>query len=597
MSKNTIAIIGMGPRGLSILERICFNYSNFIKDKKIRILVVDPNDMGCGTHYRNQPEYLLVNTVACQITMFGDDTIISENGIRKGPCLYQWAKDQGYKKINNKYKISEYGEELQPNDYLPRKILGEYLFWTYNKIKKDVNKNIEIVEVNKSVVDINNGSEIFFEDNSSESVDYIYLTTGHGKNFLSKEEHFIKNQIIKNQSKFNPLKYYSTPYPINCLDNISSKERVCIQGIGLTAYDIISHLTEGKGGEFKYVDNILKYLPSGNEPKIFIYSRQALPFSSRGANQKGISMQYSPYFFTYDKISDLREDNNSQLDFEKQVFPLIFKEMCFVYKSTLENNYIDPKSYDIGEIERKAISKILRPHEGLVFSNLEEYTLWFKEFLAKDISAANEGNVENPEKAATDILRDIRDILRNVIDYRGLTAKSHEHFLKSYNPLFNRIAVGPPKQRNEQLLALMNANVVSLAGGRESSLSIQNGKIQILSEGFKENTSIDVDVLIQARIEHFSPFTDSSLFMHNLSKKGILQPFFNSHYHPGGIDINPEKNPVCKDGKIAKNIWILGNLCEGANFYTYVLPRPKVNSRFLVDADNCVTSLYKQLIA
>ncbi|WP_256460921.1 FAD/NAD(P)-binding protein [Bartonella machadoae] len=56
--------------------------------------------MGTGTHSVHQPDHLLVNTAACQITLFGDDTVKGVGPIRKGPNFYQWAIQQGYRNNN-----------------------------------------------------------------------------------------------------------------------------------------------------------------------------------------------------------------------------------------------------------------------------------------------------------------------------------------------------------------------------------------------------------------------------------------------------------------------------------------------------------------
>lgn len=79
------------------------------------------------------------------------------------------------------------------------------------------------------------------------------------------------------------------------------------------------------------------------------------------------------------------------------------------------------------------------------------------------------------------------------------------------------------------------------------------------------------------------------------TKNGIVRPFMNDGYHPGGLDIDINQHPINCLGETQESIWVLGNPAEGANFYTYVLPRPLVNSRFLVDAGRCVTDIYQQL--
>ena len=164
--------------------------------------------------------------------------------------------------------------------------------------------------------------------------------------------------------------------------------------------------------------------------------------------------------------------------------------------------------------------------------------------------------------------------------------------------IFNRIAVGPPKLRNEQLLALMEANVVSLDGGKDSRLVLNDceGKFEVHSPFKEESTEIQADVLIKAKIASFSPLHDASPLIRNMTANGIVRPFMNEGYHPGGLDIDQCQHPINRMGEAQTAFWVLGNPAEGANFYTYVLPRPLVNSRFLVDAGRCVADMYHQMM-
>ena len=47
-----IAIVGMGPRGLSVLERLCANIPELIPDQRIEIHVIDPYQIGAGSVWR-----------------------------------------------------------------------------------------------------------------------------------------------------------------------------------------------------------------------------------------------------------------------------------------------------------------------------------------------------------------------------------------------------------------------------------------------------------------------------------------------------------------------------------------------------------------
>ena len=62
-----VGIVGAGPRGLSVLERLCANAS----PAGLQVHVVDPYPPGAGRVWRTeQSRHLLMNTVAAQVSMF-----------------------------------------------------------------------------------------------------------------------------------------------------------------------------------------------------------------------------------------------------------------------------------------------------------------------------------------------------------------------------------------------------------------------------------------------------------------------------------------------------------------------------------------------
>ena len=84
------------------------------------------------------------------------------------------------------------------------------------------------------------------------------------------------------------------------------------------------------------------------------------------------------------------------------------------------------------------------------------------------------------------------------------------------------------------------------------------------------------------------PTDDESPLMRNLLRRGIVRPFINGQFHAGGIEINSDLNVIGGNGKPQLSLWALGTLVEGCKFYTFVLPRPYVNSTALVDAGRAV---------
>ncbi|MCA8210431.1 FAD/NAD(P)-binding protein [Burkholderia vietnamiensis] len=100
---------------------------------RLEIHIVDPGDCGQGSDPASQPDHLLINTVASQVTMFAPLSLVGGDG---GVSLVQWAHASGYRRVGERFvrDPAEGGESITEFDYLPRKILGEYLSWVYQRI-------------------------------------------------------------------------------------------------------------------------------------------------------------------------------------------------------------------------------------------------------------------------------------------------------------------------------------------------------------------------------------------------------------------------------------------------------------------------------
>ncbi|MGO4428439.1 FAD/NAD(P)-binding protein, partial [Streptomyces sp. MCAF7] len=134
-----ICIIGMGPRGLSVLERICANARHTGPDTQITVHVVDPHPAGAGKVWRTaQSRHLLMNTVASQVTMFTDDSVDLEGPLAPGPSLYEWARFLTLMGPFDRYQyrplILEEAAALGPDSYPSRAFYGHYLEWVFHRV-------------------------------------------------------------------------------------------------------------------------------------------------------------------------------------------------------------------------------------------------------------------------------------------------------------------------------------------------------------------------------------------------------------------------------------------------------------------------------
>lgn len=68
-----IGIVGAGPRGLSLCERLVVNHS--AADEPIEIFLFDHVGIGGSVWREEQSKNLKMNTVAQQVTLFTDDRV------------------------------------------------------------------------------------------------------------------------------------------------------------------------------------------------------------------------------------------------------------------------------------------------------------------------------------------------------------------------------------------------------------------------------------------------------------------------------------------------------------------------------------------
>ena len=121
MRTSVITIVGLGPRGLTMLDRMVEAYQCFEPACNLEVHAVDPREPGQGVHYRQQPDHLVTNTIAGMITMFPHDGLMGEPRRPPGPSLPEWARLVGYRRFRSGFFPTgdDAGEEVSDHDYLP----------------------------------------------------------------------------------------------------------------------------------------------------------------------------------------------------------------------------------------------------------------------------------------------------------------------------------------------------------------------------------------------------------------------------------------------------------------------------------------------
>ena len=602
MKKSRIGIIGVGPRGLTLLERIVANERQR-PSGQIEILLFEPNGPGAGCHDPAQSDIHLVNTVAGQLTVFADASVVDAGPVVEGPSFHQWLNQQSDIGAGNLLG----GARASPDGYYPRSLFGRYLQWAFRYVCALAPPHVQIIVKAAEVIRAHRDDDAWILETGAAKmrVDYLFLTTGHTKPS--------RRGAPRAASSARETLVVDDPYPIRRnLEAVDSGMTVAVEGMGLTSFDVIAELTIGRGGRFATnAAGDKRYVRSGREPRIVVFSRSGIPLSARAVNQKGVSNQYRARFLLLQHVRELRATR--KLDFVADVLPLLVADMEYAYYDAYLRERIDAAGTagfcerfaagdarerrelverSIPEPDRFSWQRLAAPVPELALVGRDAFGQWLKAHLLDDVREARKGNLASPLKAACDVLRDVRDNLRAAIEFGGLTQASHRWVLAEFMPVMNRLAVGPPEVRVSELLALMEAGVLEadFGPGAECGAPADGGLMRISAVKWADH-SVEAHVLVRARISMHSPQDDASPLLRGLLDDGHVRLFRNGDFPAGGIEIDRNHNWVGGNGHVIRNAWALGIPTEGVKWCTFVVPRPGVNSTAIVDAGRAVAGM------
>ncbi|WP_455006076.1 FAD/NAD(P)-binding protein [Corynebacterium propinquum] len=198
MSTTHIALIGAGPRGISVLERLAA-YLRAASDKhsqlghaqpsapRVTVHIIDDAQIGAGRVWdTDQTRTLCMNTLADAVTLFTEPGSSVGAPVVSGPTLYEWirllrgddllaaleagtlnydtaaevvaAKQELFRQHPPRDGIAEdYREELagsveQSNP--SRALYGEYLRWVYRVAVAQLPDSVDVVEHNSRAIRI-----------------------------------------------------------------------------------------------------------------------------------------------------------------------------------------------------------------------------------------------------------------------------------------------------------------------------------------------------------------------------------------------------------------------------------------------------------
>jgi uncharacterized NAD(P)/FAD-binding protein YdhS len=601
---NEFAIVGLGSWGLCVLERTV-NRARHI-DTSVRVHVVEPGQLGGGVYSAAQPDYLILNNPCGQLSLYATPDDDEDSAYAVG--LYDWAVRKGYRRVGYEYKIGVEGETILPTDYLPRRLMGEYLAWFYEALISDAPPNLEIVRHYAAAIDVRpeiGGRESVLLNNGSQiSVDHVVLTSGHTFN----EERVDASGDV----------HYLRPYPVEHFESIVAPgEPVAIAGMGLVGYDLITSLTIGRGGTYKEDGERMHYVPSGREPDIFFYSRSGVPYCAKSVHGVDPTGDYQPIVCTPEAFREMTNPLGSPLrrrvDFRNDLLPLLFAEMqarfyihsaylrsgpaaASLVRDQLRSNWLAGKfARAVDRLEprygRFDPASVVFADEGARFESSNTYQAHVYNMVESDLHQALAPG-GSPVKAAQEVTRILRDQMRGVIEYGGLSMQSFIDFQSNVRGRINRLEAGPPALRSQQLLGLLDAGVVRVPFGPHPDVSATgDGKVVIRSTTLAQSTEATVNHVVRGHLDLPSLARSSSTLLNRLYTTGRLTQFSYGGTMVGSVAISEDFHPYDAEARIQSSLSLLGVLTEGVRYFTHYLPSPRSRLRAVYDAQATVEAI------
>ncbi|MFI6025772.1 FAD/NAD(P)-binding protein [Amycolatopsis magusensis] len=489
---RSVAVVGAGPRGVGLLERLAANAPEFATGP-LTVHLIDPFPAGAGRVWRfAQSPLLRMNSMPEDVTMFTDDTVRCDGPIRPGPTLAEWVKAvaSGELRVDLDPAVAAEVRAVTSTTFPTRRLQSAYLDWFHRHVLDSLPGHLRVRSHAARAVDITGGrgerQTVHFADAEPLTVDAVVLALGHLDAGPAPEE-----AELAAFAEAEGLRYYPPAYTAD-LDHsaIRPGESVLSRGFGLAFVDLLVLLTEGRGGRFTSgADGSLVYHPSGREPVLHVGSRRGVPYHAKPEYRLRGTPAPLPRFFGPPEVDELLA-RPGRLEFTRDIWPLMAKDIAWGYYHELFTGHPDRVRVDFAEFTAcyadsewgsgaleslvdKAVpdpadrfdpAAIDRPLAGLEFDGPAALTRYLSEYVEADLDRrANAGF--SADLGAFLALLSVFGQLARLVSAGKLESSSQVDDVDGWwFGFFSFFASGPPGHRLRELLALVRAGVVRFTG-------------------------------------------------------------------------------------------------------------------------------------
>jgi len=500
-----LAVVGVGPRGAGLLERLVTNAPQ-VAERPVEVHLVDPFPPGGGRVWRDEQSQLLrLNTTTEDLTAFVDESVVMAGPVTPGPTMAEWCRSDGQHLADP--ELAAEAAAVGPLEFPTRRLASAYLGWAVDQTLGRLPEGVTVHTHAQRAVDLLSAGDdgggrevVVLEDGELLAVDAVVLTNSHVDVAPAPPFATLADLAVEHGLHYLPPGYAGDLD----LSAVPAGEDVLVRGFGLGFVDFLVLVTEGRGGVFERLDGAsdevasfvperqgrLRYVPSGREPRLHVGSRRGVPYHSKPMYRLRAPKPAATRFCTVEAVGALLQ-RGEPIDFLADVWPLVGREVTWA-------SYVE---LGLGHPGRIAVpwEEFAATFAALDWGS-EAYARWIAEVVPDPADRFDPAVVDRPLRDVRvadrdELSRVLRRYVRDDLERRADPAWSADlgafhgflavmpvigpalasplmdprsllrDFYGWFMGLFSFWASGPPPDRLEQLLALEEAGVVSFLGG------------------------------------------------------------------------------------------------------------------------------------
>lgn len=650
------ALIGAGPRGTSVLERLLANWaaqsagteSRRETSGSLHIDVIDPFPAGPGHVWQpGQSRLYLMNTQSFYPTLIPEDPHLAAP--LAGGTFDQWRKEQ-QRRPSPTLSAEERAElsTLGSGDFPSRALYGRYLRAMLEELLRRLPDGVTVEFHQTAAISVRPAGKgkfnVALDDGGSLYSDSVVLALGHLDSRLNAEQ-----RMLQSAAQHLGLLYVPPAAPADVdWSVIPAGEPVLVRGMGLNFFDVMGQLTEGRGGKFIHSvgaegaapdgPSVLEYLPSGQEPRLIAASRRGTPYRAKAALSGYYPQSIRLRYLTDAAIARFRAAGIVPA-FDHDLWPLLQRDAVWAYYSTLVRTI--PETVDAPAVFLEKLKEALHPHAhstvkweaqlgavvaahvhaasrldllglaaplaGQSFRSRAGLDAAVVEYLLDDARRSALGE-DDPVKMAIGALHHGRAMLKSAVADGGITDESWVRGLRGWFESFvEGLASGPPALRSEQLAALAKAGVVSFVGpDPKFGLDRKTGRFSA-SSPWVRGESVQARTLVEALAPANRVAINRSPLLEQLLANGLVRPRLmmtagGTPVESSGLDVQPHPyRAVGANGFLTEGLYVLGLQLSATQWGTAIAAEAKQRSgpvyssaqRTLRDADEIARSILR----